>query len=105
VDEGLLDITGYKTLIPELFLCKEALGVQSWDLYDLVLGAFGGTLERIFAIGGDEALIDRSANKAQRFVPVVRFWGPLHWGPANSAHLPNAVQFKNVVIARKGIRL
>ena len=56
VDEGLLDITGFKTPDPwNYFYAREALGVQTWDLYDFVLGAFGGTLERIFAIGGDEA--------------------------------------------------
>jgi uncharacterized protein YfaS (alpha-2-macroglobulin family) len=77
VDEGLLDITGFKTPDPwNYFYAREALGVQTWDLYDFVLGAFGGTLERIFAIGGDEAVIDRSANKALRFKPVVRFLGP-----------------------------
>jgi uncharacterized protein YfaS (alpha-2-macroglobulin family) len=77
VDEGLLDITGFKTPDPwNYFYSREALGVQTWDLYDFVLGAFGGTLERIFAIGGDEAVIDRSANKAQRFIPVVKFLGP-----------------------------
>ncbi len=86
VDEGLLDITGFKTPDPwNYFYAREALGVQTWDLYDLVLGAFGGTLERIFAIGGDEALIDRSANKAQRFVPVVRFLGPFTLGPGKTA--------------------
>ena len=77
VDEGLLDITGFKTPDPwNYFYAREALGVQTWDLYDFVLGAFGGTLERIFAIGGDEAVVDKSANKAQRFVPVVKFLGP-----------------------------
>jgi uncharacterized protein YfaS (alpha-2-macroglobulin family) len=77
VDEGLLDITGFRTPDPwNYFYAREALGVQTWDLYDFVLGAFGGTLERIFAIGGDEALIDKSANKAQRFIPIVKFLGP-----------------------------
>jgi len=77
VDEGLLDITGFRTPDPwNYFYAREALGVQTWDLYDFVLGAFGGTLERIFAIGGDEAVIDKSANKAQRFTPVVKFLGP-----------------------------
>ncbi|HSN50356.1 MAG TPA: alpha-2-macroglobulin family protein, partial [Bacteroidales bacterium] len=77
VDEGLLNITGFKTPDPwKYFYAREALGVQTWDLYDMVLGAFGGTLDRIFAIGGDEAVIDRAANKAQRFIPVVRFLGP-----------------------------
>ena len=79
VDEGLLDITGFKTPDPwNYFYAREALGVQTWDLYDFVLGAFGGTLERIFAIGGDEAVVDKSANKAQRFVPVVKFLGPFN---------------------------
>jgi uncharacterized protein YfaS (alpha-2-macroglobulin family) len=108
VDEGLLDITGYKTPDPwNYFYAREALGVQSWDLYDLVLGAFGGTLERIFAIGGDEALIDRSANKAQRFVPVVRFLGPFTLGPGKTAtHKITLPQYtgsvKTMVIAGSG---
>ena len=79
VDEGLLDLTGFKTPNPwNYFYAREALGVKTWDLYDYVLGAFGGTLEKIFAIGGDEALVDKSANKARRFVPVVRFLGPFN---------------------------
>jgi uncharacterized protein YfaS (alpha-2-macroglobulin family) len=79
VDEGLLDITGFKTPDPwNYFYAREALGVQTWDLYDNVLGAFGGTLERIMAIGGDEALADKSAGKAQRFKPVVKFLGPFN---------------------------
>ena len=81
VDEGLLDITGFKTPNPwNYFYAREALGVQTWDHYDYVLGAFGGTLEKIFAIGGDEALLDKSANKANRFIPVVRFLGPYNLG-------------------------
>jgi hypothetical protein len=73
----VLDITGFKTPDPwKYFYAREALGVQTWDLYDFVLGAFGGTLERVFAIGGDETAIDKSANKARRFVPVVKFLGP-----------------------------
>jgi uncharacterized protein YfaS (alpha-2-macroglobulin family) len=86
VDEGLLNITGFKTPDPwNYFYAREALGVQTWDIYDMVLGAFGGTLERVFAVGGDEALIDRSANKARRFVPVVRFLGPFTLGPGKTA--------------------
>lgn len=85
VDEGLLDITGFRTPDPwNYFYAREALGVQTWDIYDLVLGAFGGTLERIFAIGGDEAAVDRSAGKARRFVPVVKFLGPFTLGPGKT---------------------
>lgn len=81
VDEGLLDITGYKTPDPwSYFYAREALGVKTWDLYDYVLGAFGGTLDRIFATGGDGTLADKSANKAKRFNPVVKFLGPFNLG-------------------------
>ena len=54
VDEGLLDITRFKTPNPwNTFYAKEALGVKTWDLYDKVLGAFGAELERILSVGGD----------------------------------------------------
>ncbi len=77
VDEGLLDLTGYKTPDPwNTFFAREALGVKTWDLYDYVLGAFGGTLEKLFAVGGSDQLPDPSKQKAQRFKPVVRFLGP-----------------------------
>lgn len=87
VDEGLLDITGFKTPDPwNYFYSREALGVHTWDLYDNVLGAFGGALERVLAIGGDEALQEKAANKTQRFIPVVKFLGPftLEAGKTNS---------------------
>lgn len=77
VDEGLLDITGFHTPDPwSYFYAREALGVKTWDLYDLVLGAFSGTLDKALATGGDEALKDKSATKAKRFIPVVKFLGP-----------------------------
>lgn len=77
VDEGLLDLTGYKTPDPwNTFFAREALGVKTWDLYDYVLGAYGGTLEKLFAVGGSDQLPDPSKQKAQRFKPVVRFLGP-----------------------------
>ena len=86
VDEGLLDLTAFKTPDPwNYFYAREALGVQTWDLYDLVLGAFGGTLERLFAIGGDEGMIDRAANKANRFEPVVKFFGPFSLNQGKTA--------------------
>jgi len=43
VDEGLLDLTRFKTPDPwNAFYAKEALGVKTWDVYDDVIGAFGG---------------------------------------------------------------
>lgn len=77
VDEGLLGLTKFET--PDLhksFYRKEALGIKTWDLFDDVIGAYGGQLERMLALGGgDEAQIDDAANKPKRFPPVVKFLG------------------------------
>ncbi|MEJ1241304.1 MG2 domain-containing protein [Chryseolinea sp. T2] len=78
VDEGLLDLTRFKT--PDAwnrFYAREALGVKTWDVYDEVIGAFGARLERLLAIGGDgEAESKEDDPKANRFVPVVKYFGP-----------------------------
>ena len=45
VEEGLLDLTRFKTPDPwSRFYAREALGIKTWDLYDLVIGAYGGKL-------------------------------------------------------------
>lgn len=77
VDEGLLDITNFKT--PDIyghFNQKQALGVKTWDLYNYVLGAYGGRIESVFAIGGDMAMQAQNKEKINRFEPVVKFIGP-----------------------------
>ncbi len=77
VDEGLLGLTRYATPNPwDHFYAREALGVRTWDLYDQVLGAWGGVLERLLAIGGDEEGVRADAQRANRFPPMVRFLGP-----------------------------
>ncbi len=78
VDEGLLDLTRFKTPnAHDDFYAKEALGVSSHDLYDLVIGAYGSKLERVLSVGGDLALSKpKNAVKANRFVPVVQNFGP-----------------------------
>ncbi len=79
VDEGLLDITRFKTPDPwKAFYAKEALGVKTWDVYDNVIGAFGNAMSRILSIGGDDAANNKPENSAQRFKPMVRFVGPFH---------------------------
>jgi len=79
VDEGLLDLTNFKTPDPhETFYAREALGVKTWDLFDLVIGAYGSGLERILSIGGDEALNRNQNVSVNRFKPVVKFLGPFH---------------------------
>ena len=78
VDEGLLSLTGFKT--PDAwssFYAKEALRVRTWDEYDSVIGAYGGHIEQLFAIGGDEegtGALKRQG--ADRFKPVVAYLGP-----------------------------
>ncbi len=78
VDEGLLGLTSFKT--PNLhrhFYSKEALGIQTWDLFDHVVGAYGGKLERMLALGGgDEEEMDDDDSKKRRFPPVVKYLGP-----------------------------
>lgn len=80
VDEGLLDLTNFKTPNPhETFYAREALGVKTWDVYDYVLGAYGGEMERVLSVGGDGE-IDPNNNKKQanRFKPVVMHLGPFY---------------------------
>ena len=81
VDEGLLSLTRYKTPNPwNTFYAKEALGVRTWDLYDQVLGAFNAAPGNVFAIGGDEEGLEPARQKAIRFKPMVRFYGPFELG-------------------------
>ncbi|MEI6822242.1 MAG: MG2 domain-containing protein [Bacteroidota bacterium] len=77
VDEGLLDLTRFKTPDPWLtFYAKEALGVKTWDLFDMVMGAYSGELSRILSIGGDGDGKLKGSMKANRFKPIVKFIGP-----------------------------
>ncbi|RYF60895.1 MAG: hypothetical protein EOO39_31935, partial [Cytophagaceae bacterium] len=77
VDEGLLDLTRFKTPNAwDAFYAKEALGVRTWDIYDDVIGAYGGKVNQVFSIGGDEDLGGGKAKKANRFKPVVIYLGP-----------------------------
>ncbi|HSY75231.1 MAG TPA: alpha-2-macroglobulin family protein, partial [Bacteroidia bacterium] len=79
VDEGLLDLTKFKTPDPHsYFYAREALGVKSWDLYDYIIGAWGGDLDRILTIGGDQEATAAKQKKANRFKPVVQYLGPFH---------------------------
>ncbi|MXV16247.1 alpha-2-macroglobulin family protein [Hufsiella ginkgonis] len=82
VDEGLLDLTRFKTPDPHsAFYAREALGVKTWDLFDHVIGAWGGDLERILSIGGDGMNRNVDPAKSNRFKPVVKFLGPFHLEP------------------------
>ena len=76
VDEGLLDITGFKTPDPHSsFYAREALGVKTYDLFDFVAGAYGARLEKAFAVGGDEDKQMAGKRQVNRFKPVGLFAG------------------------------
>ncbi|MEN8816208.1 MAG: MG2 domain-containing protein [Nonlabens sp.] len=77
VDEGLLDLTNFKTPDAwDTFFAREALGVKTWDIFDDVIGAYGGRIDAAFAIGGDGSAAASKAKKANRFKPMVIHLGP-----------------------------
>lgn len=105
VDEGLLDLTNYSVPDPhEAFNKKEALGVKTWDVYDDVIGAYGGSLDQVFAIGGDDVAINKENSKANRFKPVVQYVGPFELKKGqkktHTLYMPNYVgSVKAMVVA------
>ena len=86
VEEGLLDLTRFKTPQPwNHFYAREALGVRTWDIYNQVIGAYGGQIERVFSIGGDGELDAKQKDpRANRFKPVVKVFGPFELGKGDS---------------------
>lgn len=79
VDEGLLDLTHFSTPNAwNVFYQREALGVKTWDLYDMIAGAYSGRLERLLAVGGDGGGEQvQAGHRANRFPPMVKFIGPV----------------------------
>jgi hypothetical protein len=77
VEEGLLDLTRFKTPNAwDEFYAREALGVKTWDVFDDVIGAYSGSIDQVFAIGGDGSAAAGKNKKANRFKPVVTYLGP-----------------------------
>lgn len=105
VDDGLLDLTRFKTPNAwDSFYAREALGVKTWDIYDDVIGAYGGEVNQVFSIGGDADLGGGKAKKANRFKPVVIFMGPYTVGKGQTRvheiKLPNYVgSVRTMVVA------
>lgn len=113
VDEGLLDLTRFKTPDPwNTFYAREALGVKTWDVYDNVIGSFAGKLGKILSIGGDgeydmAAKGGKESVRAKRFKPMVAFVGPftIKGGEAktHSIKIPEYVGSARImVVARQG---
>ncbi|MBO3698558.1 alpha-2-macroglobulin [Roseivirga sp. E12] len=105
VDEGLLDITRFRTPDPwNTFFARQALGVKTWDVYDDVIGAYNGDLSRLLALGGDGSAARPEKVKANRFKPVVMHLGPFELNAGESAshsfQMPNYVgSVRTMVIA------
>lgn len=108
VDEGLLDLTNFKTPdVYNYFNQKQALGVNTWDIYNYVLGAYGGRIESVFTIGGDQALVNSNKEKINRFKPIVKFLGPFILDKGKSKtheiHMENYIgSVKVMVVAANG---
>ena len=79
VDDGLLDLTRFKTPNPwDTFYARQSLGVKTWDIFDDVIGAYGGKVNQILSIGGDESEAGSKNKKANRFKPMVVYLGPFN---------------------------
>jgi uncharacterized protein YfaS (alpha-2-macroglobulin family) len=77
VDEGLLDLTGFKTPNPWKFYFRK-MGLNLWTLDNLdeVIGALLPDMDTYLSVGGDEELDQRRGHpKAQRFKAVSLFSG------------------------------
>ncbi|MGO3182764.1 MAG: alpha-2-macroglobulin family protein [Aequorivita sp.] len=105
VDEGLLDLTRFMTPgIYEAFYSREALGVKTFDMFDYVIGAYSGSVDNIYAIGGGDAALGAKNRKADRFKPVVEYLGPFELAAGKTAThnimMPNYVgSVRTMVIA------
>ncbi len=107
VDEGLLDLTRFKTPDPwKHFYAREALGVKTWDLYSYVIGAYGGKLEKVFGIGGGDEMAPEEDIKANRFKPVVKFLGPFKLEKGETAKhsfiMPNYIGSVRTMVVSAG---
>lgn len=106
VDQGLLNITGYRTPDPlNHFSQLFSLFVDTWDVYKHLIQYFNPDFAGIHSIGGDGTakLLDESAD-FNRFEPVVYHLGPFKL-PANGRNnhaitLPNYIgKLKVMVVA------
>ncbi|MDN6342574.1 MAG: hypothetical protein L0J49_02805, partial [Lactococcus lactis] len=105
VDEGLLDLTRFITPnIHAAFYAREALGVKTFDAFDDVIGAFSGSVDQIYEIGGGDVAAGAKNRKADRFKPVVAYLGPFRLKAGQTQqhdlYMPNYVgSVRTMVIA------
>ena len=107
VDDGLLDLTRFKTPSPwDHFFAKIGLGVGTFDNYDQVMGVLFPDVDKHFTIGGAEFAEAREKRidegRAVRFEPVVLFTKPMDIGPGETKKvtytLPNYVGSVRVMV-------
>lgn len=108
VDEGLLDITQFRT--PDAwsyFFSKEGLTVKTWDIYRDIFQRFLGEYSSLLAVGGDGVNTIKPSAKAQRFKPAVKFLGPFELAPGEiKTHKLNIKDYvgsvRTMVVATNG---
>lgn len=103
IDEGLLDLTRFKTPQPwTTFYAREALGVKTWDMYDAVIGAYAGKLDKLLSVGGDGEGEGGKGARANRFKPMVKFAGPFQLNEGqekvHNIEIPNYVGSVRVMV-------
>lgn len=79
VDEGLINLTNFKTPSPwDYFYEKTKFGIKSYDTYDYIINKTTGRIEKVYSIGGDEEFEEdkQKDDSADRFKPVVFFIKP-----------------------------
>jgi uncharacterized protein YfaS (alpha-2-macroglobulin family) len=106
VDEGLLDITQFRTPNPwKYFFKKLRLDVETFDLFSHVISANKGDVFKTFSIGGDmdyrESQMGAKKGK-KRFKPVSMFKGPMYTDENGNAkvkfNMPNYVGSVRVMV-------
>ena len=108
VEDGLLNLTRFRTPNPwNVFFSKTALGVKTFDIYNDVIGAYGGTINQAFSIGGDEDLGGGEAQKATRFKPFVIFKGPFNLKKGgtdtHNVEIPNYMGSARVMVVASNV--
>lgn len=110
VDEGLLDLTNFRTPDPwKFFFARQALGVNTMDLFDNVIGAYAGRIAGVLSVGGGmEEMALKMGNVSEdnpltnRFRPVVRYFGPYNLSARESQkisfQMPNYVGSVRIMV-------
>ncbi|GAG18407.1 unnamed protein product, partial [marine sediment metagenome] len=109
VDEGLLDLTAYKTPSPwKYFFQKESLSVKTFDIFSKIIGANWGDVYKIFSIGGgfekEKVCMEKQLSpvKVKRFKPVFMFKGPIRTDEKGEAivkfKMPNYIGSVRVMV-------